>query len=227
MYRKVKLFITLSAGMYIITSCNNGTTTDTSKTDTATTSSAQSDTANSKRSMSDTMKMDNGLMTSMTTMMDKMSSMKMSGDFDLDFANMMIIHHQGAIDMSNEELKSGTDEKMKKMAEKIITKQKEEIGKLQSIIQSYKPMKMEMGKHDELSEMTEEMKTKMSDMKMTGNMDKDFAMMMISHHEDAIKMSKDELSHGMNAPLKEMAKKGIDDQTKEITDFKTWLSANK
>ncbi len=65
---------------------------------------------------------------------------------------MMIIHHQGAIAMSNEELKSGADEKMKKMAEKIITKQKEEIGKLQSIIQSYKPMKMDMGKHDELSE---------------------------------------------------------------------------
>ncbi len=75
--------------------------------------------------------------------------------------------------------------------------------------------------------MTAEMKTKMSDMKMTGNMDKDFAMMMISHHEDAIKMSKDELSHGMNAPLKETAKKGIDNQTKEIAEFKTWMSANK
>ncbi len=45
--------------------------------------------------------MNNGLMASMNTMMDKMNSMKMCGDFDLDFANMMIAHHQGAIDMSN------------------------------------------------------------------------------------------------------------------------------
>jgi len=226
MYTKVKLLITLSAAMYLITSCNNGATNDTSA-DTTSKSSIKNDKMDNKMSMSDTMKMDNGLMTSMNTMMDKMSSMKMSGDFDMDFANMMIEHHQGAIDMSNEELKSGTDEKMKNMAQKTITKQKEEIGKLQSIIQSYKPMKMEMGKHDELSEMTGEMKAKMSDMKMTGNMDKDFATMMISHHEDAVKMSKDELSHGMNASLKEMAKKGIDDQTKEITEFKTWMSANK
>jgi len=219
MYTKVKLLITLSAAMYLITSCTSA--------DTTSKSSIKNDKMDNKMSMSDTMKMDNGLMTSMNTMMDKMSSMKMSGDFDMDFANMMIEHHQGAIDMSNEELKSGTDEKMKNMAQKTITKQKEEIGKLQSIIQSYKPMKMEMGKHDELSEMTGEMKAKMSDMKMTGNMDKDFATMMISHHEDAVKMSKDELSHGMNASLKEMAKKGIDDQTKEITEFKTWMSANK
>jgi len=88
-------------------------------------------------------------------------------------------------------------------------------------------MKMDMGKHNELSDMTGEMKTKMSDMKMTGNIDKDFATMMISHHEDAVKMSKDELSHGMNASLKEMAKKGIDEQAKEITEFKNWLSASK
>ncbi len=230
MYTKVKLLITLVTGVHIITSCNNNAATNADSKDSGATVSTQTDTMNNMNNnmnMADTMKMDNGLMTSMNTMMDKMSSMKMSGDFDLDFANMMIIHHQGAINMSNKELKSGIDNKMKNMAQTIITKQKAEVEKLQSIIQSYKPMKMDVGKHDELGEMTGEMKAKMSDMKMTGNMDKDFATMMISHHEDAVKMSKDELSHGMNASLKEMAKKGIDDQTKEITDFKTWLAANK
>ncbi len=54
MYTKVKLLLTLAAGMYIITSCNNGTTTGTDKTDTAAaTSSMQSDTIGSKMSMSD------------------------------------------------------------------------------------------------------------------------------------------------------------------------------
>ncbi len=126
MYTKLKLLITLFAGMYIITSCNNGTTTDTDKTDTATTSSAQSDTANrhsfsccsfcpSQYSWKSSVRYPFSLYHSCSFCY-----------FDLDFANMMIIHHQGAIDMSNEELKSGTDEKMKKMAEKIITKQREE-----------------------------------------------------------------------------------------------------
>lgn len=226
MYTKVKLLITLSAGMYIITSCNNGTTTDADKTDTAAINSAQSDTANSKMSMSDTMKMDNGLMGSMNAMMDKMSSMKMSGDFDMDFANMMAEHHQGAIDMSEQEIKSGQDEKMKGMAQKIITAQKEEITKLQEMDKNMKPSKMKMGE-GELEKSMSDMKSQMSNMKMTGNMDKDFAMMMISHHESAVSMSKLEIKNGMSAELKQMAQKGIGEQTKEISDFKSWLSANK
>jgi uncharacterized protein (DUF305 family) len=71
------------------------------------------------------------------------------------------------------------------------------------------------------------MKTKFSDMKMTGNMDKDFGNMTISPHENAVKTSKGELSHRLNASPKQMEKKGIDDHTKEITEFKNWSSANK
>ena len=157
--------------------------------------------------------------------MDKMGTMKMTGDFDLDFANMMIEHHQGAIDMSKIEVAKGADQKIKDMAQNITTKQTEEIGKMQEIIKNYKPM--DMGKHDELSKDMDDMKAKMNGMQMTGNTDKDFAMMMISHHEMAIKMFKDELSHGMNAQLKQMAQKGITDQTKEISEFKSWLDSKK
>lgn len=225
MNTKIKLAITLSTGMYFFTACNNGTTTKES-TDTTTMSAMNNDTMDKKMNMDD-MQKDNGLMSSMNTMMDKMTSMNMSGDFDMDFANMMIEHHQGAIDMSQEELKSGTDEKIKSMAQHIITEQKEEQGKLRDIVNNSKPMKMGGEKHDELSKEMDNMKAAMSSMQMTGNTDKDFAMMIISHHESAIKMSKDELSHGMNEELKQMAKKGITDQTKEIAEFKSWMSSNK
>jgi len=223
MYTKIKV-LTLAAGIFFFTGCDNGSTTTTDKdTDTTKMSSTKSDTMDKKMNM-DNMKSNNGMMTSMTKMMDNMSSMKMSGDFDMDFANMMIEHHQGAIDMSEEELKSGTDEKMKAKAQNIITKQKDEQNKLKDIVKNSKPMKMDMGKHDELSKEMDNMKTDLSKMQMSGNTDKDFATMMISHHEGAIKMSKDELSHGMNAELKQMAKKVIDDQTKEIAEFKSWIS---
>jgi uncharacterized protein (DUF305 family) len=226
MTTNIKLVITLATGMYLFTGCDNGTTTTSDKntTETATTGSMKDDTMDKKLDMK---QMDNGLMASMNNMMDKMSSMKMSGDFDMDFANMMIEHHQGAIDMSEEEIKSGSDEKVKSMAQNIITKQKEEQSKLRDIVKNNKPMKMDMGKHEELSKGMDDMKATMSGMKMSGNTDKDFAMMMISHHEAAIKMSKNELSHGMNAQLKQMAQKGISDQTKEIGEFKSWMSAAK
>jgi Uncharacterized protein conserved in bacteria len=226
MYTKIKV-LTLAAGMFIYTGCDNGSTTTTDKdTDSTKMSNTKSDTMDKKMDMNN-MKSDNGLMASMNKMMDKMSGMQMSGDFDMDFANMMIEHHQGAIDMSEEELKSGTDAKLKAKAQEIITKQKDEQSKLRDIVKNSKPMKMGGEKHDELSKQMDEMKTDMGKMQMSGNTDKDFATMMISHHEGAIKMSKDELSHGMNAELKQMAQKGITDQTKEISEFKTWLSSNK
>ena len=64
---------------------------------------------------------------SMMGMMKGMESMKMSGDTDRDFAMMMKMHHQGAIDMAQMELKNGKDPKMKKMAKRIIEAQQKEI----------------------------------------------------------------------------------------------------
>ncbi len=219
MSTKIQL-LTLSAGMFFFTSCDNGTTSTTDK-DTTTMNSPKNDTSmNSKMDM----KKDEGMMSSMNKMMDNMGSMKMSGDFDMDFANMMIEHHQGAIDMSAIEIKSGTDEAIKSIAKNISINQTDEQIKLRDILKTLKPMKMEMGKHDELTKEMDDMKAGMSKMQMTGNTDKDFAMMMISHHESAIKMAKAELSHGMNAELKKIAQKEIADQTKEISEFKSWLS---
>lgn len=59
---------------------------------------------------------------------EKMSSMKMTGNADVDFAMMMRIHHLGAIDMAEAELRNGKDPQMKKMAKSIIAAQKKEIA---------------------------------------------------------------------------------------------------
>lgn len=175
--------------------------------------------------MDTTMTASHGLMTSMNTMMDKMAAVQITGDFDIDFANMMIEHHKGAIDMSNIELSNGTDSKMKSMAEDIITKQTDEIGMLQKAIANHKSSGM---KHAEgsLQKSMAEMKGKMGSMQMSNNTDKDFATMMIVHHEEALKMAKAEVENAMNASLKKMAQKAIEDQTKEIGEFKNWLASN-
>ena len=64
----------------------------------------------------------------MKDMGGKMTSIPMSGDPDVDFAIVMRIHHQGAIDMANAELSSGKDPQMKKMAKAIVSAQKKEIA---------------------------------------------------------------------------------------------------
>ena len=65
---------------------------------------------------------------SMMSGMDSMQKMKMSGDTDKDFAMMMKIHHQGAVDMAEMELAQGKSPAMKAMAKKIIAAQKKEIA---------------------------------------------------------------------------------------------------
>ena len=65
---------------------------------------------------------------------DKMSSMKMTGNTDVNFAMMMRIHHLGAIDMAQVELRDGKDPQMKKMAKAIIAAQKKEIAQFDKFL---------------------------------------------------------------------------------------------
>ena len=65
---------------------------------------------------------------------DKMASMKMTGNADVDFAMMMRIHHQGAIDMAEAELRDGKDAQMRKLATNIIAAQKKEIAQLDKFL---------------------------------------------------------------------------------------------
>jgi uncharacterized protein (DUF305 family) len=59
------------------------------------------------------------------------------------------------------------------------------------------------------------MMTPMKSMKMTGNTDRDFSMMMAEHHAMAIKMIDIELKHGGGAPVKALARKMRAAQVKE------------
>src|SRR5580765_1000060 len=59
----------------------------------------------------------------------------------------------------------------------------------------------------------------MQSMKPTGDIDKDFAMMMRMHHQQAIEMANVELRDGKSAELKAMSRKMIKDQQKEIAQL--------
>ncbi|HEU5297834.1 MAG TPA: DUF305 domain-containing protein [Burkholderiaceae bacterium] len=55
-------------------------------------------------------------------------NVKPSGDVDRDFAAMMIPHHQGAIDMAVAELRHGTNEQLRRIAQEIVISQQQEIA---------------------------------------------------------------------------------------------------
>ena len=70
----------------------------------------------------------------MKDMNDKMASMKMTENADVDFAMMMRIHHLGAIDMAQAELRDGKNVQMHRLARNIIAAQKKEIAELDKFI---------------------------------------------------------------------------------------------
>jgi uncharacterized protein (DUF305 family) len=51
-----------------------------------------------------------------------------TGDIDRDFAAIMIPHHQATIDMAEAELKYGHDDQLRRLAEKIVAQQQQEIS---------------------------------------------------------------------------------------------------
>ena len=63
--------------------------------------------------------------------------MPSSGNQDVDFARMMIPHHQGAIDMAKAELADGKDPQLRQMAEEVIAAQEREIATLQAWLKQH------------------------------------------------------------------------------------------
>lgn len=59
--------------------------------------------------------------------MDHDMAVPPSGEYDRDFATMMIPHHQGAVDMARIELQFGKDPVLRRLAQGIIIEQLQEI----------------------------------------------------------------------------------------------------
>ena len=170
----------------------------------------------------------NEFMTIMHNMNAQMDAMEMTGDADHDFAMMMTMHHQGAIDMSNKVLEKGNDATIKAMAQKIIDKQTAEKAELTSWLASHIPEPNAEGEafDKEMMSVAEKMKNWKDIQVLTGDADNDFAGLMIIHHQQATDNAQSILHHGHHNEMKEMATMMIEDQNKEITDLTAWIKNN-
>lgn len=63
----------------------------------------------------------------------------------------------------------------------------------------------------------------MQAMQMTGDADRDWAMMMRRHHQAAVEMSRAHHGAGRDAEATRMAQKVIEDQTREIAQLDDWM----
>ncbi|NHA05627.1 DUF305 domain-containing protein [Mucilaginibacter rubeus] len=172
------------------------------------------------------------LMEVMNKMMKDMESQPMKGIVDLDFASMLKIHHQGAINMAKIELQDGKDAKLKTLAQKIIDDQTKEVSDLDKLIASlqsapknYDPMKKNSGPAKAMQDDMMSM-IKPGHMSMS-SVDHEFADMMIKHHTDGIQMAKSIIAYSKTDKLRSMAQKSIPQQSQDIKAFQQWKTNHK
>jgi uncharacterized protein (DUF305 family) len=152
-------------------------------------------------------------------------------DADITFAESMIPHHRQAVQMAAMAEAQASNVEVKELAAKIKTAQQPEIDTMNGWLTAW-------GKPTPMPDMSSgmpgmdhgSMPGMMSDADMTKLMDakgaafdKQFLTMMISHHEGAIEMAKQETAQGSNTDAKALAEKIATDQQAEITTMKAIL----
>ena len=182
---------------------------------------------------------DDGSMTDMlkdyTESMTKMHEEMMVGmaynDPDAAFAQGMLGHHIGAVDMAEIELKYGTDEEMRKLAQEIINAQQSEIKQMKAWLADHPDTAeptadtkaMQQAYADGMDAMHEEMMAGIADPVP----DMAFARGMLPHHVGAVDMAKTQLKYGKDAEMRKLAQEIIDAQQSEIEQMQSWITAHK
>jgi uncharacterized protein (DUF305 family) len=144
---------------------------------------------------------------------------------DVMFAQMMIPHHQQAVDMAKLAETRASKADVKELAKQIEAAQDPEIQMMSDWLKSWgvaMPSTMPTMDHGMPGMMPE------ADMKKLEGLsgaafDKAVLEMMIKHHEGAIEMARQELSSGASEPAKKLADAIISGQSAEITKMKQLL----
>ena len=158
---------------------------------------------------------------------DTSNSIPESADFndaDVMFAQMMIPHHEQAIEMSDIALdpNTGASAAIIALATQIKGAQDPEISQMKNLLTTW-GMPTEMGSMDHSSMM--EGMLSLEEMDTLGQLkgaefDKAWAKGMIAHHEGAIAMANDVLANGKNSEILALANAVVSGQSTEIETLK-------
>ena len=147
---------------------------------------------------------------------------------DVMFAQMMLVHHQQAVEMADDALRNSTNPKVVALATKIRTDQTAEIAQMTALLEQWgQPVPDPMhGAHM----MAMDGMVSDADMQqlstLTGtDFDRAFLTAMIAHHKGAIAMTNTELTDGKYPELKKLAASMAVAQQNEIDQMKGFLIA--
>lgn len=147
---------------------------------------------------------------------------------DVEFAQMMIAHHQQAVQMSTLAETRANDPELKQLAAQIKAAQQPEIDTMTGWLTTWGQPTAQPSGHNMPG--MGAMPGMMSDAEMQqlqaakgADFDRMFARMMIAHHSGAIQMANDELKNGDNTDAKTLAQQVVTSQSAEVTQLQKIL----
>ena len=158
---------------------------------------------------------------------DVASSVKFN-DADVMFAQMMIPHHEQAIEMSDIALDPtvGASDAVKALAASIKSAQDPEIATMTGFLSSWK-QGLTVDESVDHSDMMSGMLTVDEISKLStlrgAEFDRAWMLGMIAHHEGAIEMAKDVIPDGTNAAVRTLANAIVAAQDSEIAEMRKLL----
>lgn len=147
-------------------------------------------------------------------------------DADTEFAQMMIVHHQGAVEMARLAVSNAATEDVRALGERIAAAQGPEIDLMSGWLDAWgedQPEEAEMSGmgHEGMDMDGLDQESAMAELSsLTGTaFDQRFLELMIEHHQGAIEMSETERGDGENPDATQLAGRIIDAQMAEITEM--------
>ena len=151
-----------------------------------------------------------------------MQNAEVTGVPDVDFANLMRIHHQSAVEMADIANAQGKHPEVKNLAAQMKSDQQAEIAVFDSVLNANAGGTPSEKFSTEFKASIKGMDH--SAMKHEPMLDREFLQLMIPHHQGAIDMAKAYLPYAQNARLKKIAENIISTQQAEIEKMQHLLT---
>lgn len=166
-------------------------------------------------------RMENGSMGTSSEGMARQMVMENGQYSDKRFIDMMVPHHQGAIEMARVALENAEHKEIKELSRNILSTQQAEIDELKAIKQE------EFGTSNVPMEMNSEQMQGIGMMEPhqlaeADPFDRAFIDNMIPHHQSAIDMANVVLEESETPRLRELAEAIVEAQEREIEQMRQW-----
>ncbi|MGC5617648.1 DUF305 domain-containing protein [Georgenia sp. Z1491] len=155
----------------------------------------------------------------------------MHNEADVNFAQMMIVHHEGAIEMADVAVERAGSQEVRTLAEGISAAQGPEITQMTSWLEAWGEETSPAGDGGmdhggmEMEGLTQEEAMVELESVPDAEFELRFLELMIAHHRGAVDMAETELDDGENPEALALAQTMIDDQQAEITEMEDMLES--